>query len=207
MASALDRWLATLSRGTIAVLTIGGGIIFIVLSDPPHTVCDSQMELLRQQQKGFLFEDPKDKKAKLLPSFASMLDYCEKGNGPGACYELFGKMRKVSQDIASVPTECGAKAGAIKEVKSALWGTVDFMVKAAWGTKPPAAAMEKFGWLDAADIALFCSLQTEIIRIYGQASWDSYRESLFHELPGAKDLPRKSAWEKLILSEPCNRYR
>jgi len=207
MASSLDRWLATLSRGTIAIIAIGGGILFIILSNPPRTVCDSQIEFLKEQQKGFLFSDPEDPAAKRVPSFAKMHEYCERAGGPGGCYELFQKMRTLSQDLLAVPEECAVKASKLSEVEEALKKTVHLMVTAAWGTKPPDSYMDKFGWLDVADVNLFCGLKTQVIRFYGEGTWDNYRERLFHELPGAKDLPRKTAWEKLLLSEDCRRYQ
>ncbi|MGE0764580.1 MAG: hypothetical protein AB7N80_14995 [Bdellovibrionales bacterium] len=206
MASQLDRWLATLSRGTLATLAISAGILFIIFSDPPHTVCQAQLNFLRDQQKGFLFADPGNKKLARGASFQQMAEYCQRGDGPGACYELFAKMRVLVRDLQSVPAECASQAAAIDEVKAALWGTAKFMTKTAWGKVPPVAYQDKFGWLDVADIALFCGLKAQIIRFYGESDWDSYREGLFRDLPGAKDLQRKNAWEKMILSEDCRRY-
>lgn len=207
MASQLDRWLSTLSRGTIAIIAIGGGILFIIFSNPPRTVCHSQIEFLQEQQKAFLFPETDEATLAKTPGFVKMFEYCERGGGPGACYELFQKMRTLSQDLVAVPDECAARAAKLSEVEEALKKTIHLMVKAAWGVKPPESYMDKFGWLDVADVSLFCGLKNQIIRLYGESTWDAYRERLFHELPGAKDLPRKTAWEKLLLSEDCRRYQ
>ncbi len=187
-------------------MAIGGGILFIVISDPPRTVCFSQTDYLQEQQQGFLFSDPKAPESR-KPSFTRMFEYCEKNNGPGGCYEFFSKMRLLSQDLQSVPDECTGRAGGFQEIENALWKTMNLMVRAAWGSVPPKSYPEKFGWLDAADIALYCSLKTQLIRLYGNSTWENYREKLFHELPGAKDLPRKDTWEKILLSEECRKYQ
>lgn len=204
MASKLDQFLASFSRATLATVAIGGGILFIIFSDPPRTICDAQVEFLKQQQRGFLFADP----AKKLrgANFSQMGEYCDRGNGPGACYELFSKMRILMRDLQTVPPECAAKISQVSEVQKALWSTTKFMVKAAWGKVPPPNYQEKFGWLDVADLALFCSMKTQITKLFGESAWNSYRETLFTELPGAKEIQRKDAWEKMILSEDCRRY-
>lgn len=206
MASSLDRWLSTLSRGTLATLAIGGGILFIVLSDPPRNQCDAQFDYVKQQQAGFLFAS-EDKSVAKGVSYKQLKEYCEKSPGPGACYEFFGKLRIMIRDLQTIPDECAGRAGGINEIKEAVWGAAKFMVNSAWGEKPPDNYMERFGWLDQADVALYCSLNAQIVRMYGQGAWDSYRETLFSELPGAKDLPRKEAWPRMLLSEDCRRYQ
>lgn len=207
MASTLDRWLATLSRGTIALVAISAGIIFIILADPPHSLCHTQIDFFKNQQKGFLFPDAKDPQAKRQASFANLMEYCKRGNGPGACYELFAKLRIMVVDVATIPSECRSAANSLSELQQALWGPMEFMARTAWGSTPPSTALEKLGWLDVADVNLHCALKDQILRLFGQEDWDAFRERLFRELPGAKDLPRKVAWEKLLLSEDCRRYQ
>jgi hypothetical protein len=207
MASKLDRWIASFSRHTIATVVIAGGILFFIISSPPRTLCDTQIEYFTSQQNGFLFKDPNDKLKTRPPDFARMHEYCEQGNGPGACYELFARLRRMNGDLDAIPPECESAAGKISELRKALWGAQEILVRAGWGAKPPQAYQEKFGWLDTADVALFCALKTQLVRFAGQGEWDQYQEKLFHELPGAKDLPRKEAWEKMLVSEDCRRYR
>ena len=195
-----------MSRGTLATVAIAAGILFIIFSDPPQTLCQSQLNFLKEQQKGFLFAAGAKEKAVRGGNFQQMAQYCQRGDGPGACYEVFAKMRVVVRDLASVPEECTGAVADIPEIKQALWGTVQYMSKAAWGKVPPAGYLEKLGWLDQADVALFCGLKTQIIRFYGNSAWDNYRETLFTDLPGAKALQRKEAWEKMLISEDCRRY-
>ena len=80
------------------------------------------------------------------------------------------------------------------------------MHNAAWGTQPPASYVEKQGWLDTSDVALFCQLRGHIELYYGTSDWESYRDRLFTELPGAKNLPRKDTWEKMLLSTDCRKF-
>ena len=57
----MDRWLASLSRGALATLVIGGGILFIILSDPPVGVCDTQKNVFKENMTPFLFLDKKNR--------------------------------------------------------------------------------------------------------------------------------------------------
>lgn len=206
MASSLDRWLATLSRRTLAALAIGGGILFIIMTSPPRTVCDSQIDHIREQQKGFLFADKSPKGQAKPIGIKSMTEYCRQGRGPGACYELFARIRSLTRDLELVPQECAEDVGAVSEVKGAIKSSLSLITQLAWGEKAPGSLVEKLAWMDVADVALFCGLKRQAIRLYGDSFWESMREQLMKDLPGAKDLPRKDVWEKSIVSEDCQRF-
>lgn len=206
MASPIENWLATASRNTVAVVAIGVGILLIILFNPPTTVCDTQFEMFQKLQKGFLFVGDADRKTKKLPSFGQLYEYCKQGTSPGACYELFAQLRTLLRDLDTVPAACSSAVGGSDQVREALWKSVELIVRLAWGDKPPGSVAEKFGWLDTADLALFCGLRQHITTYYGDGAWDGFQERMFKDLPGAKDVPRKAAWDTMILSEICNRY-
>ncbi|MBX3021469.1 MAG: hypothetical protein KF799_07290 [Bdellovibrionales bacterium] len=201
----MDRWLAQFSKNTIAFVAIVGGILFIVLTSPPHSVCDSQIEVIKEAQKAFLYTDPKSKLVKTT-KYQTLRDRCKATNNPGGCYELFQNMKVLLQDLSAVPSECGSAVGGVTEVNRALWETAELLVRLAWGEKPPASYHQKFGWLDAADINLFCKLKARITYLYGEPAWNSFREKMMAELPGARDLNRNQVWEMILFSENCARY-
>src|ERR1700679_3012220 len=132
----MDRWLSLIPKGLLLVLVVGGGILFIVLSDPPHTVCESQLELFRQNQSRFLFLDPKREKI-LTTRYVRLIEHCKMTNDPGGCFELFSEIRTLLRDLQAVPSDCLERAGEIAEVKKAAWEVEDLIVRLAWGEKPP----------------------------------------------------------------------
>lgn len=202
----MDKWLAQFSKTTIAFCAIVGGILFIVLSDPPHTVCQSQIEVLKESQKHFLYKDPPKSKVIKTTKYTTQYNRCEGSKSPGGCYEFFQSIKVLLDDLQTVPSDCGAAVGEVSEVRKALWSTVELLVRLAWGEKPPAAYHAKFGWLDNADINLFCKLKVRITQMYGESSWNNFRERMMADLPGAKDLNRNQVWEMALLSENCARY-
>ena len=135
-----------------------------------------------------------------------MRDRCKQTNDPGGCYELFQNVRKLLEDLNTFTTECSSAPDSIAEVKSALWETAELMVRLSWGDKPPAAFNSKLGWLDVADVALFCRLKARLQLSMGESSWNALREKLMLELPGASNLTRNQVWELILFSENCGRY-
>lgn len=201
----MKNWLATLSKNTLAFCAIAGGIAFIILSSPPHTVCDSQLERVKESEKGFLYKDPKSK-FQVTTKYQRLRDQCKGSNNPGGCYEFFQSVKALLTDLENVSGECNPRVGAIGEVRTALFESAELLVRLAWGEKPPAAYHAKFRWLDTADVALFCKLKSRMSLMYGNSAWENLREKLMGDLPGVKDMTRTQVWEMVLFSENCSRY-
>lgn len=206
----MDRILTIIPRNMIAFVAIVAGILFIVFISPPHTICDSQIEILQTAQQKFLFPDPKAKKftsiRKPTTKYERLRDSCKLTNDQGGCYEFFFEIRKMLSDLDTVSKECGPTIGGEKPYKDALWETAELIIRFAWGEKPPEAYAAKFGWLDKADMSLFCRLKDKIYAFYGEPSWATFREKMMRELPGAKDLQRNQIWDMSLFSENCAKY-
>ncbi len=228
----MDKFLSQFSKSTLAVVSIVGGILFIVLSQPPVSVCDTQMQFIQTSQKLLLYKDTAKKgvRAKHIcyrkvdplislgksenraeeeyacSKFESLRDRCKKTNDPGGCYELFNNVKVLLTDLDTLTRECPSAAGSVPEVQKAMWDTMNLLVRLAWGEKPPSAYHAKFGWLDTADISLFCKLKARIQNTYGESSWNKYRDKMMKELPGANNLARNEVWDLSIFSENCGRY-
>jgi len=189
----------------VAVLVIGGGIVGLLIYSPPHTVCKSQLEVFQEAQKHFLFLDPKKKKIETT-KFRELIDHCKITNSPGGCYELFQETKMMLRDVGAVPSDCLSRLGEIAEVKKALTEVVELLVRLAWGEKPPGTYYQKFGWLDTADISLYCQLKDATTKVYGDEKWDSFREKMFKDLKGADKMNRNEIWDMTLFSENCARY-
>ncbi|MCC7403065.1 MAG: hypothetical protein IT288_01590 [Bdellovibrionales bacterium] len=202
----MDRFLASLPKNILATLAIGGGIFLIILLNPPHTVCDAQMTIFKEAQKGFVFLDPKSKSIE-TSDYELLTKQCRVSNSPGGCYELFARLKILIRDIEAVPTECRPKVGSENKVRKALWESLDLISRLAWGTKPPQSYYEKFGWLEPPDLLLFCDLKRTVLAVYGNSQWEQFREGLFKDLPGVKEIQRTVAWEHMLLSINCDKYQ
>jgi hypothetical protein len=194
----MERILAVVPKNVLAFVAIAGGIAFIILSQPPHSLCDSQLAVIQAASQRFLYKEPKQK--------LRLRDQCKITNNPGGCYEFFQELKTLLHDLGTLTNECGASVGAISEYRRALWEPVEILIRTSWGEAPPTAYSAKFGWLEIADISLFCQLKDRINRFYGETEWSTFRERVMRELPGASNLDRTKVWELSLFSENCARY-
>ena len=202
----MNNFLRTLPKNMTAFLAIAGGIALILIINPPHTVCESQIEIVRKAQRSFLWREKPNSEILKTTKYEYLRDRCKGSNDPGGCYELFHGVRVLLEDMNSLGQVCGPKAGDLNEIRKALWDTIELLLRLAWGEKPPTLASMKFGWLDVADVTLFCKLKTRITTTYGDDQWVAFRERMMGELPGAKAMTRNQIWEMSLFSENCARY-
>lgn len=200
----MSEFFRNLSKASIAGLAIGVGILFIVLSDPPHTICRSQLERFKEQQVGFLLRDKKSKDPKT--GFEKDLDRCKASNNPGGCYELFAKIRSYLQSTDTIDLKCLTTVGSESAVKNFYNKTIDLFSQLAWGSVPPENVNLKFGWLDTSDLNLYCQLKDRFILTYGNAAYQQKIERAFSDLPGSKQMPREQAWQLMLFSANCKVY-
>ncbi len=202
----MDQLLRNFPTRVIAIGAIVIGLLFIVLNDPPRTVCDSQLQVFAESQKRFLY--PSEKNGVVLrPEFDRHLEMCKREPTPGGCSAFFEKIKKMTEDIENIPRNCGASAAAASEIKRGLWTSIDLMVRLAWGEKPPLTYTQRNGWFDMADVALFCRLKRQATEIFGTERWNEFRNAMLGELPGATPIGFEQSWQRSILSTTCENYR
>ena len=200
----LNQFLS-LPKSIVAVVVLTGVILFMVLEDPPHSVCRTQIENFKTSQKGFLYKDPAIKTRK-KPLLDLMIATCKKNNSPGSCYGLFSKARKFISDFKLVSVSCRKDFAGLSAVRKKLFSLYSLMIRLAWGDKPPTAYQDKLGWFSDVDLSLFCLIKKEILYFYGSAELKAEGPKIFKKLPGAESLSLKKIKELSILSENCAHY-
>lgn len=205
----MNHFFSQLSRPAIVSLALIGGVLFIVLSDPPHDLCHTQINSFKEDVGEYLFIDKvKNQKYKgtLKSKFQKDIEYCQNSNSTGGCYEFFFKFRTMLRALNTVSQECQKPVGAIKEVKDSLWKTVEIMIRIAWGEQPPKGIYDKYSWMDTSDMNLFCQIKSLNQRLYPEKTWVSFREKMMKELPGTNQLSRNKVWKLTILSDNCSQF-
>lgn len=176
--------LQNLPRFVIILGVFAIGVVFFVLIQKPHTKCDSQVELLRKSEAGWIFS--KDNKGITHPSlYIKTLENCKLGMASlGACFEYFRVLRHFVTDLQNISMECGPDLMEIPEAKNALVEGLRMMVQMAWGENPPAKGSPVGGKLESPDLALFCALKENLLRYAGPEVWESLKNSTYLKLPG-----------------------
>ena len=203
----LDQFIASLPKTVIAIIAIVVGFIVIVLSDPPRTQCDSQLELFRQQQKDFLY-GPVSSSGSVQPPLArAMFAQCQDANSPGGCFEFFIRLKKMNDDLEIVPKLCADAAAKDDQLQTWIFKSMKLMAQISWGDRGPASVNHRDGWFDASDLAMYCGLKKHATMIYGIEKMDEWRDSVLGALPEAEKLNHDSVYQNSLLSTPCEAYR
>ncbi len=200
----MDQFINSLPRTVIAIGAIIIGFFLMRLNDPPVTVCDLQMNLFRESQKKFLYSASDLGK----PSMAKeAYEICKGDNSPGGCFEYFENLKKLTVDLTNIPEQCAAKAAEEPQIQTWVQRSLKLMVQMAWGERAPASYVQKNGWFDASDISLFCDLKRSAIRIFGNDVYSQWREEILMSVPDYEKIGREQAWQKSLVSTPCDHYR
>lgn len=198
----MNDWLQMLPRGVVVTLALGTALAVIFLIKPPHTPCESQVEVLKKSQTDFLFLDP-SKAYKKTTGFEKSLELCKFGNSSGACLDFFAGVKRLHQELVSTASACEQNLIEVPEVKKALWTALELFVRLAWGSVAPKAASEREGWLDSSLLSTYCDLKKFSIENFGQDSWNAFIEEQMRNLPQAEIYSRNEVWQRTILSYPC----
>ncbi len=212
-------------KGLVVFFILLFGVLSFFLIQEPHSPCDTTFESFRKAQEGFLF--PKTiKSVTRQPLYKKTIEMCKLGNSPGACYEHFNGLKKVMRDVSGIPNSCGDHLSKLPELSSLISENLKLMIEIAWGESPPASNYEKTNWLEASDLALFCQLRDEWIRLAGDENYTEFKTKIQNGLPGEKPTfadgectncdRRKKAiqllsieeiWKVSLLSLDCRQYR
>jgi hypothetical protein len=203
----MDQFLAQLPKPVAAALILVVGFVLIIAMNPPKTVCDSQMELFRTAQKDFLYSEKVVSGEKNPPPIKRMFDTCRNTNSPGGCFELFAGLKKLGAELESVPAQCSSEALAEAPVKEWLSKSLKLMVQIPWGERGPASVLQKNGWFDASDLALYCDLNRAASKLMGKEKFEEWRDGVLAELPKKDNEDRDSVWRRSLFSMGCGAFR
>ncbi len=199
------QWLLSLPRKIFVILILGGAIIFIVLQNPPHTICRTQIDNFKSRQKGMIYKDPKIK-TRTKPLMDILIANCKKFSSPGSCYGLFSRARVFIHEFRLISSDCYKSFSLLGKVKNTLRSLYSLMIRLAWGDAPATEYGNKFHWLSHIDISLFCSIKEQIFILYGQSTLLSWERKIFQKLPEAKKMTESRIRELSLVSENCALY-
>lgn len=194
-----------LPKIVIAFLVIAGAIALFLISDPPHSFCDTQIENFKEVQKGKIYKDSKDYH-KIKSAVQREKEICVAGNSPGACYDYFFYLKQALKDLRLLSNECKAQIFTDSRVKKTLEEALILMPALAWRSEVIYGQISKFNWLKRTDMALFCAIKKNYILEYGRGSYEKLEEKILNQLSSDsknKELILKGS----ILSESCLKYQ
>lgn len=191
----------------VVAILLGGGVLLIILLDPPHTVCDTQAAVFKTKQKTFLFEGEKKVLGKKTASdYDKLLKICVMQNSSGGCSEWAFRVRELLRDLKLSTERCAPEIAATSRVKKVIWESLEVLTRGAWGVGGPKSEYDKLGWLTPSDVNLYCELKVFAQANYPKSDWEKFREKMLKALPESSNLNRDQAWSRMLLSTRCEGY-
>lgn len=182
----MDEVFSKIPRPLFVFLVLTVGIIFFMYSNPPHSVCDTQLEVFLQNQKGTIF-NAQIRNKRIPPLLVKARKLCKDGNSPGACYEYVRALRSVAKGISDSSYECREEIYSQDEIKNAMIQGVQLLAVMAWGEQAPeTSGNEKLGWLSEFEISTYCLLKESILGAGGEEEWATVRLSVLKILPAER---------------------
>lgn len=218
-----------LPKNVLVPILIILSVVIIVVSQRPHSTCDSQVEVFVEAQRGYLFAKSEKGKRK-RGQYQHFLTTCREGATAGSCHELFVLMKKTVRDLEAAPLECSTEFAEVEELKRAVSDSIEILAIVAWGAEPPPAGSSHYSWLEPPDLALFCQLKRNFLKIYGEEAFEELRSRVNSVLPGeplvlgpdgkckncegesrrrraTEVLSSNEIWSKSIFSLRCDQYQ
>ena len=193
----------TLPRNFLIALILIGGVVFIVLQDPPQTICDVQKKVFIENHQDFLFKNPENK-IRTKTVFTENVEDCRKSNSPGGCYSLFYNIPRILQSFRAIEEKCHTRIAQISELKQALSISYSLFLEISWGEGPANELSNPLAWLSSNDISNFCHLQSNMLRLYGEPFVQQLRTETFKEIAPGHPVEKHRRFS--ILSEDCFKY-
>lgn len=194
-----------LPKIVIAFLAITGTIALLIMSDPPHTFCDTQIEHFKEVQKGKIYEDSKDYH-KIKSAIKREKKNCETQNSSGACYDYFFYLKQVLKDLRLLSHECKVQVFTDSKVKKTLEEALTLMTAIAWREEVLYGKINKFNWLNRTHIALFCKIKKNYILQYGRTGYQTLETKILNQIP-TESKNKEIILKGSILSESCLKYQ
>lgn len=208
----LEQQISLFPKWLVALVAILVFVLLLFTLNPPHTICDTQEQTLRENLIGVVYP-LKVKKNTMPPRITQATVDCENARSSGGCYEYFNILKTVAKQIDGAHSECRAQLYKVKEVQATLRRGVENMALLAWGSRPPESSAARFGWLQESELAIFCQLKSSHIKAMGEDSWNQWRLETNRKYPteGGEDAPKavdrmseQEIWSKSLFSVHCD---
>lgn len=167
----------------VIFVVLVAGVLFIVLSDPPKSLCDTQIESFRDHEVGNIFPG-KGKRLARSPRFNQSYDRCMATNNSGGCSEFFMSVEKFLNNTNVIGADCLVSFSEAEDVKKVFTEGYRLMNQLAWRsrTESTIGGDPRVGWLTYSFLNTYCHLRDRYQLFYSDEGVDSLNEIVIADL-------------------------
>lgn len=195
--------MSTLPRQMVVAVCLILGVTFIFILHPPYSPCDSQYELLKESQKGFLYLDKKKKYMKTT-EYEDAVKECKEGNSAGACAGLFKGIDFFMRDFDSMSLECQGDLSSKPEIRKFIWNNIELLAQLQWANYSfeDEDIGNKYGWYTPLHLRSYCEMKAFIKDNYKNA-WNKKSNEILMSLPTQENMTKKDRFRRSLFSHKC----
>ncbi len=193
----LPRWMVV---GFCLIFAVG--LIFLV--SPPYSTCDSQYDLLKESQKGFLYLDQKKKYLK-NSGYKKAVKQCKEGNSQGACGALFENIDLFMRDFAAISLKCQKVLFSKSEIHQFFWDSIEVLAEIQWVNYKVEEEDfgDKYGWYTSFHLRTYCRMKN-FIRYNNDDVWKRKSREILASLPASQErITEKDRFKRSLFSYKC----
>jgi len=166
-------------------------LMVIIYFNPPHTPCQSQIEIYTASVNA------------MGKNLDKAMKTCKEHTDPGGCMPFIELVNKLEAKYTEVGHQCQPSLKSNGVTREWITVAMEILVKAAWGSQPPISISAKNGWLELTQVIEFCRLKQHLEMLYGKDYWNEFTNNMLSDFPGASSMNRNDAWNKSLLSDSC----
>lgn len=186
-------------RHILVIIVLGAGALLIFLGDPPKDICDTQVDVFFQSQKGNMTS----LKGAVSGFWKRSAKYCSEAKTLGGCAEFHSSVKNILRDIDITSYECIPRLLEQEGLLSTLQNSMSLMVKLAWGEAPPELGPSVYGWMSMQELGIYCRLKLYLERALGEEKWEVFARGVIKKLPQSDQLSFQESFDRSLFSVRC----
>ena len=119
-------------------LVLFAALMVIIYFNPPHTACQSQVEIYQEGIKP------------LWKPLIGAIGLCREHTDLGGCTAFIEVLHKLENKYDEVGHQCQPALKGDASTRTWITSSMEIFVKSAWGSVPPTNSAARNGWLDIA---------------------------------------------------------
>ncbi len=193
--------MSSFAKSLIAFLFVSVVLGLLYLGDPPQNRCSWQRSDFLVQTGQLLISS--GIRGKRSPKLIASMTNCRDANSVGGCRQFFEILNQLNFHMRNIPKDCSGYFVEISDLLNLNWQAVQLISELAWGAAGPQSVIQRQGWLGASEMATFCDLKQNQIKLVGEESWNNHVVDILHALPGIKKIGENESWNRSIFSYRC----